>query len=154
MQAHVPADTLNPMMGEDVDQLRGDPMAFGYFFGANSACSAYLSSPNTIPTIPTIPTTTAPPSQSVAVGQPLVESASGGYEVRVTVAQVIDPGSSDNQFETPTSGDRFVAVKIVFDDTGSQPVHGNANVEFTVSGSDGQRYSAIFAGQQGCTNLR
>ena len=98
-------------------------------------------------------TTTTTNRASTKVGQALIMTGSGGLNLDVTVTQLIDPATSDNQFETPDAGKRFVAVQVTFADKGSSTVQEDANNEMTILGSDSQIYSADFDSIQGCTNF-
>lgn len=71
----------------------------------------------------------------------------------MTLQQVIDPAQSNNQYEQPDPGDRFVAIKVLIDDTGQASLNNDANTTFTLLGSDDQEYSASFEGVSGCTNF-
>ena len=73
--------------------------------------------------------------------------------ISVNVQQVIDPATSDNQFETPNAGYRFAAIKATITDSGTSNIQDDANNDFSVIGSDGQIYSAAFDTILGCTNF-
>ncbi len=76
-----------------------------------------------------------------------------GDELAVSATQIVDPASAVSGSGQPDSGDRFVAVQITVDNTSTQEVDGDANDALTVTGSDGQTYSADFASVSECTNF-
>ncbi|MDA8391321.1 MAG: hypothetical protein M0Z87_00685 [Actinomycetota bacterium] len=66
--------------------------------------------------------------------------------------QVIDPAQGADQYTTPNPGDRFVAT--LFSITaGAQAVSGDANLNASAIGSNGQSYTADFNSVSECTNF-
>lgn len=93
-------------------------------------------------------------TSTTAVPKPHVGDELSTAQVSVTLQQVIDPAHSDNQFEIPDAGSRFVAVKVQVQNLGSTNIEDNANLDFTLIGNNGQIYSATFQSIAGCTNFQ
>ncbi|MCU1488616.1 MAG: hypothetical protein JWM85_21 [Acidimicrobiaceae bacterium] len=71
----------------------------------------------------------------------------------VTVTQVIDPASGVDQYTTPNSGDRFVAVDMNLANQSQATISDDANSDTTVIGTDNQAYTADFNSVSQCTNF-
>jgi Domain of unknown function (DUF4352) len=76
-----------------------------------------------------------------------------GDALAVSATQIIDPASAASGSGLPDSGYRFVAVQLTVDNTSTQEVDGDANDALTVTGSDGQTYTADFGSVSACTNF-
>jgi Domain of unknown function (DUF4352) len=73
--------------------------------------------------------------------------------VSIQLQQVMDPATSDNEFESAPTGDRLVGVKVLITNPGSATLSDDANNDFSVIGSDGQTYTPSFESLSGCTNF-
>lgn len=67
--------------------------------------------------------------------------------------QVIDPAQGGDQFTSPASGDRFVAVLLKIANTGASTLQDNANVDTNLVGSDNQTYTSALSTVAECTNF-
>jgi hypothetical protein len=76
-----------------------------------------------------------------------------GDAFSVTVTQVVDPATAASGSGLPDSGYRFVAVELGMVNTSDQEIGDDANFAMTVSGSDGQSYSADFGSVSQCPNF-
>lgn len=76
-----------------------------------------------------------------------------GDAFAVAATQVVDPASAASGSGLPDSGYRFVAVQLTVDNTSSQEIDGDANDALSVTGSDGQTYSADFGSVSECSNF-
>ena len=65
--------------------------------------------------------------------------------------KIIDPAQGTNQYTTPDVGKRFVGA--VFTIKANAAYNGNANNAATITGSNGQTYSADFNAIAGYTNF-
>jgi hypothetical protein len=73
--------------------------------------------------------------------------------VGALTATVLDPVVGSTAFETPKSGNRFVAVRLALLPSGPEPITNNANVDTAVIGTDGQVYKWVFTEVPGCKNF-
>jgi hypothetical protein len=71
----------------------------------------------------------------------------------VTASQVFDPASAASGSGLPNSGYRFVAVQVSLVNNSTEEVSDDANFATTVTGSDGQNYTADFGTVSQCTNF-
>lgn len=71
----------------------------------------------------------------------------------VTASQIIDPATAAAGSGLPDAGYRFVAVQLSLANSGAQDISDDANFALTVTGSDGQAYSADFGAVSQCTNF-
>lgn len=94
-------------------------------------------------------TTSAPIAH---VGSILNFSGQGNSAYSVRLMQIIDPAQGSDQYVTPTPGDRFVAVLFSLT-AGAQAVSGDANVNASAIGSNGQTYTADFDSVSECTSF-
>jgi hypothetical protein len=99
-----------------------------------------------IPPIATTPT-------AVTLGTSETVHDFDGDAVAVTLSQVVDPATALSDTDVPSSGDRFVAVELSISNTSSQEIEDDANNATMVTGSDGETYTASFAGVTQCTNF-
>jgi len=76
-----------------------------------------------------------------------------GNLYRVTLTKVIDPATGENQFTVPDAGKRFVGLVFRVKALTGSPRDEDANNDAVVIGSNGQNYSADFAGIAGYTNF-
>jgi hypothetical protein len=77
-----------------------------------------------------------------------------GQPVSVTATQLVDPATAGPGSGFPDSGYRFVAVDLtVTNPSTNGDIEGDANYSTTVTGSDGQTYSADYGTVSGCTNF-
>lgn len=76
-----------------------------------------------------------------------------GDALAVTATQVVDPAAALADTDIPSSGDRFVAVEMTVSNTSSQEIQDDANSATTVTGSDGQTYSANFGVVSQCASF-
>ena len=98
-------------------------------------------------------TSAANASAVVHVGATQAVSDESGDQASVTLTQVIDPATSDNQYLTPDPGKRFVATVLTIRNTGSSALQGDADSDSTLIGSDNQSYTADFSSVSECTNF-
>jgi hypothetical protein len=98
------------------------------------------------------PITSAPTAAALDTTQTIHDFY--GDPVSVTATQVIDPATAGPGSGFPDSGYRFVAVDLTVTNPGTnQAIEGDANYSMTVTGSDGQTYSADYGTVSGCTNF-
>jgi hypothetical protein len=71
----------------------------------------------------------------------------------VTASQIVDPATAAPGSGLPDAGYRFVAVDLSITNTSNEEVSDDANFATTVTGSDGQTYTADFGDVSGCTNF-
>jgi hypothetical protein len=90
---------------------------------------------------------------AVALGTSATVHDFDGDALAVTASQVVDPATALSDTDLPSSGDRFVAVELTISNTSSQEIQDDANSATTVTGSDGETYTANFAGVTQCTNF-
>jgi hypothetical protein len=90
---------------------------------------------------------------AVALGTSETVHDFDGDALGVTVSQVVDPATPLSDSDLPSSGDRFVAVELTISNTSSQEIQDDANSATTVTGSDGDTYTANFAAVTECTNF-
>jgi hypothetical protein len=76
-----------------------------------------------------------------------------GDTLAVTMTQIIDPATGANEFDTPNSGDRFVAIEMTLENPSSATITDDANGDTTVIGTDSQAYDADFDSVAECTNF-
>lgn len=88
-----------------------------------------------------------------AIGSTLDVEDSSGDTLAVTMTQIIDPATGANEFYTPNSGDRFVAVDMGLQNPSSATITDDANLDATVIGTDSQAYTADFDSVAECTNF-
>ena len=96
-------------------------------------------------------TTTAPPVPHV--GSTINVAGLNDSSADVTLNQIIDPASGNNEIETPDAGKRFVAAAMTIKNTSSANLSGDANIDATLIGSDGQTYTPTVATVAECTNF-
>lgn len=99
-----------------------------------------------------IPPFTQTPSP-VALGTTQTVHDFSGDAISVTASQVVDPATAASGSGLPDSGYRFVAVDLTINNMSTQDVADDANFTTTVTGSDGQTYSADFGAVSQCTNF-
>jgi hypothetical protein len=97
------------------------------------------------------PTTTVPTSAPLATAQTIHDFF--GDPVSVTATQLVDPATAASGSGLADSGYRFVAVELTINNPGTATVNGNANYSLTITGSDGQAYSADYGTVSDCTNF-
>ena len=87
-----------------------------------------------------------------AVGQSVKYDDGQGHSATVTLVRVIDPAQSSNQFETPESGDRYVAAEFKIVNTGAafQP---EPTSDATAFDSSAHSYSTSFADIANCPSF-
>jgi Domain of unknown function (DUF4352) len=61
--------------------------------------------------------------------------------------------TANPEVEVPKAGEYFIAVELSLTNVGSKTISGNANVDTTVIGTNGQTYTAVFDERKGCTNF-
>jgi hypothetical protein len=71
----------------------------------------------------------------------------------VTVGQVFDPATAASGSGQPDSGDRLVAVQMNIANNGTEEISDDANFATTITGTDGQEYTADFNAVTQCTNF-
>ncbi|MGC2150399.1 MAG: DUF4352 domain-containing protein [Terriglobales bacterium] len=76
-----------------------------------------------------------------------------GNPYKVDLIVLYDPISGADQYTTPKAGFRFVAADFRITDTGSKQISDDANLNATVTGQNGQTYTADFDSMSGCTNF-
>ena len=76
-----------------------------------------------------------------------------GDAFAVSATQVVDPASAASGSGLPDPGYRLVAVQLTVDNTSSQEIDGDANDALSVTGSDGQTYTADYANVSECSNF-
>jgi hypothetical protein len=72
----------------------------------------------------------------------------------VTASQVVDPATAASGSGLPDSGYRFVAVQVSLENNGPEEISDDANFAMTITGSDGQTYTADFGTVSGCTDFQ
>jgi hypothetical protein len=78
-----------------------------------------------------------------------------GDPVSVTATQLFDPAAAASGSGLPDSGYRFVAVEVTLSNPSTNgTILGDANYSMTVTGSDGQTYSADYGTVSECTNFQ
>jgi hypothetical protein len=98
------------------------------------------------------PTTTPPTVTALNTAQTIHDFY--GDPVSVTATQLVDPATAAAGSGLPDSGYRFVAVELTLSNPSTdQAIEGDANYSTTVTGSDGQTYSADYGTVSGCTNF-
>ncbi|WP_369169712.1 DUF4352 domain-containing protein [Streptomyces sp. R28] len=110
-------------------------------------------------TVTTTPTTSAPeqqttttqPPTSTPSAAPSAASVGGtlnltgtdeGENLAVTVVKVVDPARAKNEFSSPESGERFVAVQFRLRNTGSAVYDDSPDNGAKVRDTQGQQFSA------------
>ena len=71
----------------------------------------------------------------------------------VTASQVFDPATAAAGSGLPDSGYRFVAVLVSLVNNSTEEISDDANFAMTVTGTDGQTYTADFGAVSECTNF-
>jgi Domain of unknown function (DUF4352) len=105
-------------------------------------------------TIPTAPAAPAPaptpaPSPAPAPSPPPTPAEL----VKVSVVKYTHINTA-NAYETPQTGNWFIAIELTLTNTGSETVSSNANLDTTVVGTNGQVYTAALGVERrGCTNF-
>jgi hypothetical protein len=100
--------------------------------------------------MPTAGSTTTTTKPVARVGSTLEVTGSQGT-AWAEVVQIIDPASDANGLG-PNPGTRYVAVQFGFEGR-SRIFDDDADVEATVTGSDGQTYTPQLSSPAGCTNF-
>jgi hypothetical protein len=72
----------------------------------------------------------------------------------VTASQVLDPATAAPGSGLPSSGYRFVAVQVSLVNNSTQEISDDANFAMTVTGSDGETYTANFGSVSQCKNFQ
>jgi hypothetical protein len=91
-------------------------------------------------------------STPVAIGASQVVHDFYGDTLTTTVSQIVDPATAGSDSGLPDAGYRFVAVEATFSNATSGEVEGDTNLGMTVTGSDGQTYTADYGTVAQCTN--
>lgn len=91
-------------------------------------------------------------STPVAIGASQIVHDFYGDSLTVTVSAIVDPATAGSGSGLPDAGFRFVAVEAAFSNTTNGEVEGDTNLGMTVTGSDGQTYSADYGTVAQCTN--
>jgi hypothetical protein len=76
-----------------------------------------------------------------------------GNKLNVAASVYADPATPADQFSKPSSGARLIAIHEVVTDEGPGGIDSDANSDTTLVGSNGQAYTPVFDGVQGCTNF-
>lgn len=89
------------------------------------------------------PPSSAPPASSSArvagVGDAIdISGQSSGVKLEVTLVRVVDPDSSNNQFEQPSSGDRYESVQFRIVNTGTGTYQDDPQIDVSAKDSAGQ----------------
>lgn len=116
-----------------------------------SACSTGGTGVDTKPAAAasSTPRASAPPVAHVGS---LID-VGGGHGLGITLTQVIDPAQGADQFTTPDSGKRFVAVDLSIKNNGHSTYSDDANNDTSLIGSDNQSYTPDFDSVSECTNF-
>jgi hypothetical protein len=77
----------------------------------------------------------------------------GGNAYTVQVASITDPATPASQFDTPSAGDRLIAVNLVLTNKSSDVIQDGAVANLTVVGSDNQTHQSSFNSVTGCTDF-
>jgi Fibronectin type III domain/Domain of unknown function (DUF4352) len=72
----------------------------------------------------------------------------------VTANQVFDPATAATGSGLPDSGYRFVAVQVSLVNSSTEYIDDDANFAMTVTGSDGETYTADFGSVSQCSNFQ
>ena len=101
------------------------------------------------------PGTSAPPTgtSTAQLGSTLPVSDSSGTQLDVTLTKVIDPASGANSYAKPTSGKRFVGVKLRVQNNASGTYQNNANNETTIIVSGDKTLHADYNPIANCGNF-
>ncbi|MFI6585514.1 DUF4352 domain-containing protein [Embleya sp. NPDC050493] len=92
------------------------------------------------------PTSAKPAAPAPAkVGDTLTLTNSKDVPVDVTLAKLVDPASSANQYLKPKAGSRYVAVQWKITNKGDVPVTDTPNFGSHLIDSDGQQFGSTFA---------
>jgi hypothetical protein len=98
------------------------------------------------------PITTAPTAVPLNTVQTIHDLY--GDPISVTATQLVDPATAAAGSGLPDSGYRFVAIELTLSNPStSGTIEGDANFSMTVTGSDGQTYSADYGTVSECTNF-
>jgi hypothetical protein len=98
------------------------------------------------------PTTTTPTAAALNTTQTIHDFF--GDPLSVTATQLVDPATAASGSGLPDSGYRFVAVELTLSNPSTnEAIEGDANYSMTITGSDGQTYSADYGTVSGCTNF-
>jgi hypothetical protein len=80
-----------------------------------------------------------PSARKAAVGDTIyLSNGTGANHVAVTVARVVDPDTSRNEFETPSPGDRFESIQFRILNTGTGTYQDDPLAEITAKDAAGQ----------------
>lgn len=91
------------------------------------------------PTASTPSTPSAPSTQKAGIGDTIdLSDSASGEKIAVTLVKVVDPDSSNNEFETPPAGDRFESIQFRIVDTGSGSYQDDPLIEITAKDANGQ----------------
>jgi len=69
-----------------------------------------------------------------AAGSSATVTTAGDVTLKLLIDRVIDPATSTNRFQTPTAGNRFVAIELTIENVGTAEAHGG---EFLLRTTDG-----------------
>jgi hypothetical protein len=98
------------------------------------------------------PSTTTPTAAALNTTQTIHDFF--GDPLSVTATQLVDPATAASGSGLPDSGYRFVAVELTLSNPSTnEAIEGDANYSMTITGSDGQTYSADYGTVSECTNF-
>ena len=118
----------------------------------NSTTSPPSTVATSTPPTSTTPTSTTPTTAAVAhVGSTLSVAGFNGESLDVTLAQIIDPATSNQN--AVLAGTRFVATELTIKNTSGAALTGDADNDATIVGSDGQTYTPATFTVAECTNF-
>ncbi|OBG06975.1 hypothetical protein A5772_20035 [Mycolicibacter sinensis] len=122
--------------------------------GVSAACSGHTESPPA-PSSTDVPvsteTTSAAPKATGHIGDTLTLTRADGSTIAVTLEGVINPATI-----TPAGGDpgaTYIATRLKIADPGTVDIDGDVNINVSVFGSDGQRYTPDLNNVSECTNF-
>lgn len=122
--------------------------------GLAAGCTSHTESPKA-PTSTETPSTTetssAAPKATGHIGDTLTLTRADGSTIAVTLEGVINPATV-----TPAGGDpgaTYIATRLKIADPGTTDIDGDVNINVSVFGSDGQRYTADLNNVSECTNF-
>jgi hypothetical protein len=95
---------------------------------------------------PAKPTSTPKPAKPTNKVAGVAGAVAEAEDVRVTLNQVVDPWVSDNQFEQPDAGKRFVAFDVTIENVGGSGTHYASPINFKLTDSESFAYEITFFG--------
>jgi len=95
----------------------------------------------------------SPSSGNAGIGSSRVVSNASGVNYKVTLTGIQDPATPASSFDTPSSGDKLVAVTFTISATGGGALNGDALLDASIQGTDGQAHQPSINSVAGCTTF-